>query len=52
MHFIIDGKPVNLRELDEFSLARLIRTTTERLEQVQEELDSVMGEKLRRKRSQ
>lgn len=44
----INGCPINLRGLSDAELATLIETTEGRLEQVQEELDSVRGELVRR----
>ncbi len=50
MKHIINGCPVNLRTLSEEELNNLVRMTQERLDRVQEELDSVRGERVRRDR--
>lgn len=44
----INGCPINLRGLTDAELSNLDRSTAERLERVQEELDSVRGEAVRR----
>lgn len=44
----INGCPINLRGLSTEELDNLVASTRGRLEQVQEELDSVMGEYIRR----
>lgn len=44
----INGCPINLRTLTDGELQQLIDTTTERLAQVSEELESVVGEYVRR----
>lgn len=48
MKHIINGCPVNLRGLSAQELNNLVAMTQQRLERVQEELDSVVGERLRR----
>lgn len=48
MRHRINGCPINLRGLSAEELDNLVATTRERLAQVQEELDSVVGEKIRR----
>lgn len=48
MKHIINGCPINLRGLSEQELANLVTVTRERLDRVQEDLDSVMGERIRR----
>jgi len=48
MRHRINGCPINLRGLSDAELSALDRSTAERLEQVQEELDSVRGEQVRR----
>lgn len=44
----INGCPIDLRRLTDAELSALDRSTAERLERVQEELDSVRGEQVRR----
>lgn len=44
----INGCLINLRGLTDAELSALDRSTAERLERVQEELDSVRGEQVRR----
>lgn len=44
----INGCPIDLRRLTDAELSSLDRSTAERLECVQEELDSVRGEAVRR----
>lgn len=48
MRHRINGCPINLRGLSDAELAALDQSTVERLEQVQEELDSLRGEAVRR----
>lgn len=48
MMHIIEGRSVNLRGLSMEDLDSLITATHQRLERVNEELESVCGEKLRR----
>lgn len=48
MRHRINGCLINLRGLSDDELDNLARSTAERLEQVQEELDSVRGEVARR----
>ena len=48
MRHIINGCRVNLRDLNPAELADLVVSTEARLERVNEELDSLKGEQLRR----
>lgn len=48
MRHIINGCPIHLRGLSAQELDNLVASTQARLAQVQEELDSVVGEKIRR----
>jgi hypothetical protein len=48
MKHLINGCPIDLRGLSEQELGSLIASTRERLERCQEELDSVIGEHIRR----
>lgn len=48
MKHIINGCPINLRGLTESELNNLVTMTRERQERLQEELESVLGEHIRR----
>jgi hypothetical protein len=48
MRHLINGCRVNLRDLNPAEIADLIVSTEARLERVNEELDSLKGEQLRR----
>lgn len=48
MKHIINGCPVHLRSLSEVELANIVASTQERLERCQEELESLVGEVIRR----
>lgn len=48
VHHRINGCPINLRTLTEGELATLIEATADRIAAVQEELDSLVGERIRR----
>lgn len=48
MKHIINGCPINLRTLTTEELNNLVTMTRQRQEQLQEELESVLGEHIRR----
>lgn len=48
MKHIINGCPVNLRTLTEEELANIRSSTQARIERAQEELESIIGEQVRR----
>lgn len=48
MKHIINGCPVNLRSLSEADIKRLIDEGADRLDRLQEEMDSLHGELIRR----
>lgn len=48
MKHIINGCPINLRTLSEEELATIVTGTLQRIERVQEELESLRGEQIRR----
>lgn len=48
MRHIINGCPLNLRGLTDEELGNLVVMTNERLARVQDELESVVGEQIRR----
>lgn len=48
MKHIINGCPVNLRSLSNEQLDKLIADIPDRLDRVQDEMDSLQGERIRR----
>lgn len=48
MKHIINGCPINLRTLSEADIARLIDEGADRLDRLQDEMDSLHGELIRR----
>jgi hypothetical protein len=48
MKHIINGCPVNLRSLSNEQLDRLISAVPDRLDRIQDEMDSLQGERIRR----
>lgn len=48
MKHIINGCPVNLRSLSNEQLDKLIDDVPDRLDRIQDEMDSLMGERIRR----
>lgn len=48
MKHIINGCPINLRSLSEADIKRLIDEGADRLDRLQEEMDSLHGELVRR----
>lgn len=48
MKHIINNCPVNLRTLSDEELATIVQATLQRIERVQEELESLRGEQIRR----
>lgn len=48
MKHIINGCPVNLRTLTEEELANITVSTQARIERAQEEMESIVGEQIRR----
>lgn len=48
MKHIINGCPVNLRSLSSEQLDRLIADVPDRLDRIQDEMDSLQGERIRR----
>lgn len=48
MRHIINGCPINLRTLSEADIQRLINQGADRLDRLQDEMDSLHGELIRR----
>lgn len=48
MKHIINGCPVNLRSLSNEQLDKLIADVPDRLDRIQDEMDSLQGERIRR----
>lgn len=48
MKHIINGCPVNLRSLSNEQLDKLIADVPDRLDRIQDEMDSLEGERIRR----
>lgn len=48
MKHIINGCPVNLRSLSNEQLDKLIAAVPDRLDRIQDEMDSLQGERIRR----